>query len=112
MNSEMPRMPSLPTMAISADAPSSMTYSSETMDVVGKVDVPQPGPRARRARRRAHRNQFQVRREPLVVAGRQRVEQVILARRLECARVQSFLLASGRFPAVLRGGLSAAMTGV
>ncbi len=27
---------SLPTTAISAEAPSSMTYSSETMDVVGK----------------------------------------------------------------------------
>jgi hypothetical protein len=36
MNSEIPSMPSLPTTAISADAPSSMTYSNETMDVVGK----------------------------------------------------------------------------
>ena len=36
MNSEMPTTPSLPTTAISADAPSSITYSSETMAVVGK----------------------------------------------------------------------------
>ena len=36
MNSEMPTMPSLPTTAISAEAPSSMTYSKETMAVVGK----------------------------------------------------------------------------
>jgi hypothetical protein len=36
MNSDMPGIPSLPTMAISADAPFSMTYSSERMDVVGK----------------------------------------------------------------------------
>jgi hypothetical protein len=36
MNSATPTMPSLPTTAISADAPSSMTYSSEMIDVVGK----------------------------------------------------------------------------
>jgi hypothetical protein len=36
MNSEMPTMPSLPTTAISAEAPSSITYSSDTMEVVGK----------------------------------------------------------------------------
>ena len=36
MNSEMPTMPSLPTTAISAEAPFSITYSSETMAVVGK----------------------------------------------------------------------------
>jgi hypothetical protein len=36
MNSDMPRIRSLPTMAISADAPSSMTYSSDTLDVVRK----------------------------------------------------------------------------
>ena len=36
MNSEMPTIPSLPTMAISADSPFSVTYSSETMVVVGK----------------------------------------------------------------------------
>ena len=36
MNSEMPTIPSLPTTAISAEAPSSITYSSETMEVVGK----------------------------------------------------------------------------
>jgi hypothetical protein len=36
MNSEMPTMPSCPTTAISAEAPSSITYSSEMIDVVGK----------------------------------------------------------------------------
>ena len=36
MNSDIPTMPSLPTTAISADAPSSITYSSETIEVVGK----------------------------------------------------------------------------
>jgi hypothetical protein len=36
MKSEIPTMPSLPTTAISADAPFSITYSSETMAVVGK----------------------------------------------------------------------------
>src|ERR1700686_154104 len=36
MNNEIPTIPSLPTTAISADAPFSMTYSSETMEVVGK----------------------------------------------------------------------------
>jgi hypothetical protein len=36
MNRDIPTMPSLPTTAISADAPFSMTYSSETMAVVGK----------------------------------------------------------------------------
>ena len=36
MKSEMPTMPSLPTTAISAEAPFSITYSSETMAVVGK----------------------------------------------------------------------------
>ena len=36
MNSEMPTMPSLPTTAISAAAPFSITYSSETMADVGK----------------------------------------------------------------------------
>src|ERR1700689_827839 len=43
MNREMPTMPSLPTTAISADAPLSITYSSETIAVVGKytcVNVP------------------------------------------------------------------------
>ena len=39
MNSEMPTMPSLPTTAISADAPFSMTYSSDTMRRGRKVDV-------------------------------------------------------------------------
>ena len=34
-------MPSLPTTAISADAPFSITYSSDTMEVVGKVHVAQ-----------------------------------------------------------------------
>jgi len=42
-NSDMPSIPSLPTMAISADAPSSMTYSNEMMDVVG-IDVPHWAP--------------------------------------------------------------------
>jgi len=36
MKSEMPTTPSLPTTAISAEAPSSITYSNETMAVVGK----------------------------------------------------------------------------
>ena len=36
MNTEMPTTPSLPTTAISADAPLSVTYSSATMAVVGK----------------------------------------------------------------------------
>ena len=36
MNREMPTMPSLPTTAISAEAPSSITYSNDTMAVVGK----------------------------------------------------------------------------
>ena len=37
MNSEMPTtMPSLPTTAISAEAPVSITSSNETMAVVGK----------------------------------------------------------------------------
>jgi len=36
MKSEMPTSPSLPTTAISADAPFSMTYSNETIAVVGK----------------------------------------------------------------------------
>jgi hypothetical protein len=37
MKRAMPTIPSLPTMAISADAPFSITYSSsETIDVVGK----------------------------------------------------------------------------
>ena len=36
MKREMPTMPSLPTTAISAEAPSSITYSSETMAVVGR----------------------------------------------------------------------------
>ena len=36
MNNEMPISPSLPTTAISADAPSSMTYSNDTMADTGK----------------------------------------------------------------------------
>src|ERR1039458_3218447 len=36
MNSATPMRPSFPTTAISADAPSSMTYSSDTMVSVGK----------------------------------------------------------------------------
>lgn len=36
MNKAMPSMPSLPTSAISAESPSFITYSSETMDVSGK----------------------------------------------------------------------------
>ena len=36
MNIEMPTMPSKPTTAISAEAPFSITYNSETMAVVGK----------------------------------------------------------------------------
>jgi len=36
MNSEMPTIHSCPTTAISAEAPSSITHSSETIDVVGK----------------------------------------------------------------------------
>ncbi len=36
MNSETPTMPSLPTTAISADAPFSITYSNDTIAVVGK----------------------------------------------------------------------------
>ncbi len=36
MNREMPTMPSFPTTAIYADAPFSMTYSSDTMEVTGK----------------------------------------------------------------------------
>ena len=36
MNSEMPTKPSNPTTAISADAPLSVTYSKDTMEVVGK----------------------------------------------------------------------------
>ena len=36
MNSETPTMPSRPTTAISAEAPSSIKYSSETIAVVGK----------------------------------------------------------------------------
>ena len=36
MNREIPTIPSLPTTAISAEAPFSMTYSSEIMAVVGK----------------------------------------------------------------------------
>ncbi len=36
MNTETPTIPSSPTRAISADAPFSMTWSSETMAVVGK----------------------------------------------------------------------------
>ena len=36
MNTATPMSPSLPTTDISAEAPSSMTYSSETMASVGK----------------------------------------------------------------------------
>ena len=36
MNSGTPTMPSLPMAAISAEAPFSVTYSSETTDDVGK----------------------------------------------------------------------------
>lgn len=36
MNRDIPSTPSLPTMAISAEAPFSITYNSEIMDVVGK----------------------------------------------------------------------------
>jgi hypothetical protein len=36
MNKETPTMPSFPTTAISAEAPFSSKYSSETMEVVGK----------------------------------------------------------------------------
>src|ERR1700677_233271 len=36
MNSETPTMPSLPTTAISAEAPFSITYKRETIAVVGK----------------------------------------------------------------------------
>ena len=36
MNSEMPTTPSLPTTAISADAPFSITYSRETIELAGK----------------------------------------------------------------------------
>ena len=36
MNNAMPISPSLPTTEISAEAPSSITYSSETMQSVGK----------------------------------------------------------------------------
>jgi hypothetical protein len=36
MNSEMPTTPSWPTTATSAEAPSSITYSSDTIDVEGK----------------------------------------------------------------------------
>jgi len=36
MNRETPTTPSFPATAISADAPFSSTYSSETIDEVGK----------------------------------------------------------------------------
>ena len=36
MNSAMPIRPSLPTTEISADAPFSITYSSDTMESAGK----------------------------------------------------------------------------
>ena len=36
MKSDTPTSPSLPTTAISAEAPSSITYSSDTIAVVGK----------------------------------------------------------------------------
>src|SRR5580704_2445753 len=36
MNSETPTMPSRPTMAISAESPSAVTYSNDTMHDVGK----------------------------------------------------------------------------
>ena len=36
MNRAMPTTPSRPTTAISADEPSAITYSSETMALVGK----------------------------------------------------------------------------
>ena len=36
MNSDIPPMPSLPTIAISAEAPFSNTYNIDTMEVVGK----------------------------------------------------------------------------
>jgi hypothetical protein len=36
MNSEIPTIPSRPTTAISAEDPFSITYSSDTIEVVGK----------------------------------------------------------------------------
>jgi hypothetical protein len=36
MKSEIPMTPSLPTTAISAEAPSSMTYNNDTIESVGK----------------------------------------------------------------------------
>ncbi len=44
MNSETPTNPSLPTTASSADAPFSITYSSETMAVVGKYTCDSSSP--------------------------------------------------------------------
>jgi PAS domain-containing protein len=60
MKSETPTTPSLPTTAISAEPPSSMTYSSDTIALVGKVDVPHlPAGLVKRVPER-HRNQLQV----------------------------------------------------
>jgi len=44
MNSEIPTRPSLPTTAISADEPFSITYSSETIALVGKYTWPSVRP--------------------------------------------------------------------
>ena len=86
-------MPSLPTTAISADAPSSMTYSKRNDGRGGEIDVSQWGAGFIEDVTEPHRYQFQLGDDAVVVACRQGVEQMILmgTRVFRCSEVSSVL---------------------
>jgi hypothetical protein len=77
MKSEMPIMPSLPTIAISADAPSSITYNSDTMHVVGEINVIKAVTRLVDDLPKRHIHQHQMRRHARPFFPGQHPEQVI-----------------------------------
>ena len=86
MNSDTPTTPSLPTTAISAEAPFSITYSSETMAVVGKVHMAERAARLVQhlAERQLHR--LELRLPALPIGGGQRREQLVFVGRLRHIR--------------------------
>ena len=87
MNSETPIAPSLPTTAISADAPSFITYSSETIAVRGEIDVAQRGAGFVEHHAERHRHQLQMREQPLALELRQRIEYVVSRRGCGCSHL-------------------------
>jgi hypothetical protein len=78
MNKEIPKIPSLPTTAISAEAPFSITYRSETIAVVGKVDMTQRVAWFVQHLAERHVDQLKIRQPALPISSGQGCQQVIV----------------------------------